>query len=123
MTGTWVRPGSAARNTRRTSRKESIRLGLIPSVYTIVLTDEFFLQFFYFRIGFQNQVFKSSRAQKYVHKVFPRIIDHTIQSNQMQTVKQPFFGNVVIWGQHVRSLMGHGCKCHALDGPYQEVPK
>ena len=36
MTGTWVGPGSAARNTSRTSRRESIKIGTFPA-RTIIL--------------------------------------------------------------------------------------
>ena len=31
MTGTWVGPGSAGRNTSRTSRRESIKIGTFPA--------------------------------------------------------------------------------------------
>ena len=31
MTGTWVGPGSVARNTSRTSRRESITIGTFPA--------------------------------------------------------------------------------------------
>ena len=39
MTGTWVGPGSAARNTGRTSRRESIKIGTFPAgQYNIIAT-------------------------------------------------------------------------------------